>query len=672
MQKRRILVTAALPYANSELHIGHARSTYIPADIYVRYHRLRGNEVYYICGTDEHGTPISVMAEKLGVKPKEITDKIYVRDVEDFKRLNISFDNFSRTTRPIHYETTQWFFRRLYEGGLIYAKTIELPYCQKCGRYLPDRYVYGACSYCGFEDARGDECDVCGRALTIGELVNPKCAVCDSPAVNKESRHWFLKLSHFQEWLLNWIKGEEGLLPVMGKNYLINQYLEPGLEDVCISRDLNWGVPIPLEEAEGKVCYVWFDAPIGYVDSSKELFAGLGNPEGWRDFWQGENTELIHFIGKGILYHHALFWPAVLKGAGYRSPTVIAAFSYGNLEGRKMSKSRGWYLSLRDFLDSFEADSLRYYWIVASPLSEDADFVFEDFSKRYNGELADTLGNFVHRVLVFCQKNFDSSVPLIDDIEGEKTVSEHVENTVSSVEKSIEGFEFREGLLSIIALARFGNKFFNDNAPWQTFKSNVSKAANTIGLCLRIVKAISILIGPYLPETSRKMFKMLNLQTDEVGWGDILEPLPEKHLITQPEPLFLKIEDEKVSGWKDRLGKLREGEAPVLKEVSATDVSGLELIVGRIVSVKPVMDKKGYFDLDVKLGGDRTIHVRELLADNYTVSSLRNMSVIAATGVQGNQNKLGGEKGMLLKIRAASGYKLVTLDRDIEVGSKIC
>jgi len=375
--KRRILVTAALPYANSELHIGHARSTYIPADIYVRFHRLKKNEVYYVCGTDEHGTPISVLAETRNVKPIEITNEIYQKDLHDFKRLNISFDNFSRTTKPIHYETTQWFFKTLYEKGLIYPEKLSLPYCEHCKRYLPDRYVVGTCPYCGFEEARGDECDVCNRALELDELEDPKCAICGKPALKKESEHWFFKLSAFQDWLLNWIRDNDKLLPVMGRNYLINQYLKPGLKDVAISRDLNWGVPIPLENAEGKVCYVWFDAPIGYIDSTKELFINKNNPDGWKDFWLSDKTELVHFIGKGILYHHTLFWPSLLKGVGYRLPTVIAAYSYGNLEGRKMSKGRKWYLLLSDFLDVFEADSLRYYWIAATPLSEDADFVVE-------------------------------------------------------------------------------------------------------------------------------------------------------------------------------------------------------------------------------------------------------------------------------------------------------
>ncbi|MEM2109269.1 MAG: methionine--tRNA ligase [Candidatus Odinarchaeota archaeon] len=667
MPKRRILVTAALPYANAELHIGHARSTYIPADVYVRYHRLKGEEVYYVCGTDEHGTPISVMAEKLKLKPLEITDNIYERDLADFKKLNISFDNFSRTTRPIHYKTTQWFFKELYEKGLIYEREIELPYCEKCVRYLPDRYVYGICPYCGFEDARGDECDVCGRALSIGELNEPKCAVCKSPAISKSSRHWFLKLSYFQDWLIEWISNTEGLLPVTGRSYLINQYLVPGLEDVCISRDLDWGVPIPLPGAEGKVCYVWFDAPIGYIDSTKELFEKIKNPDGWRQFWLNNETELIHFIGKGILYHHALFWPAILKGAGYRVPTTIAAFSYGNLEGRKMSKSRGWYLSLNDFLEVFEADTLRYYWIAASPLSEDADFVFEDFSNKYNSELADTLGNFIHRVLVFCQKYFNSTVPVVENSDQAETVENIIKETITKVEKSIDSFEFRDGLLSIIALTRFGNKLFNDNEPWHNIKNNPSKAATTIGLCLRLVKATAILINPYLPQTSLKILEMLNLDVNNVKWSDSITPLSENHKIGTPTPLFYKLDETKIVKLKNKLEQHERHRPSGLQYVDAQDITRFDLKVGLIVKAKPVIDEKGYFDLQVKVSDTVTINIREFLTSRLEASELEGLKVVLTLKTSRDEKS----KALLLKAKYADGYKPITVDKDIRIGSKI-
>lgn len=665
---KKVLVTAALPYANAELHIGHARSTYIPADIYVRYRRLKGDEAYYVCGTDEHGTPISVMAEKLKVKPLEITEKIYEQDLADFKKLNISFDNFSRTTRPIHYETTQWFFRELYGKGLIYEREIELPYCERCARYLPDRYVYGTCPYCGFEDARGDECDVCGRALSIGELINPKCVVCKSPAISKTSKHWFLKLSSFQDWLTDWITKTEGLLPVIGKSYLINQYLQPGLEDVCISRDLDWGVPIPLPEAEGKVCYVWFDAPIGYIDSTKELFQKLGDPDGWREFWLNNNTELIHFIGKGILYHHALFWPAMLKGVGYRVPTVIAAFSYGNLEGRKMSKSRGWYLSLKDFLNIFEADSLRYYWIAASPLTEDADFVFDDFSKKYNSELADTLGNFIHRVLVFCAKYYNSTIPAVTELVELEKVEKIIEETVIKVEKSIEGFEFRDGLLSIIGLARFGNKLFNDSEPWHNIKDNPSKAANTIGLCLRIVQAIAVLINPYLPDTSLRILEMLNLKSENLKWSDALKHLPVNHKIATPTPLFSKIDETQISKLKNMLYARIEGGAGIsLQQVEVKEIAKLDLKVGVIIKAEPVKDERDSFNLDIKISEKETITVRERLTSSLTSKDLEGLKII----LKSNSFRKEGGQWSILKVKCKGGYKPIKLDKDISIGASV-
>ncbi|MHA1332490.1 MAG: methionine--tRNA ligase [Candidatus Odinarchaeia archaeon] len=667
MGKRRILVTAALPYANSELHIAHARSTYIPADIYVRYQRLNKNEVYYVCGSDEHGTPISIMAEKEKVTPIEIAEKYHKRDLEDFKRLGISFDNFSRTTRKIHYETTQWFFKTLYENGYIYEKKMSLPYCQKCKRFLPDRYVVGTCPYCGFEEARGDECDKCGRALSLGELINPKCSTCGGPAIEKESVHWFLKLSAFQDKLREWIENSD-LLLTYGKSYILNQYVYPGLEDVCISRDLDWGVPIPLKEAEGKVCYVWFDAPIGYIDSTKELFINLGSPDKWKDFWLNSETELIHFIGKGILYHHTLFWPAMLMGCKYRLPTVIAAYAYGNLEGRKMSKGRGWYLSLKDFLDNFDADSLRYYWIASSPLTEDADFNWFEFGKRYNTELADVLGNFIHRVLSFIKRFFDSKVPVADTYnEEDKKILNLITDTWRKVGESIENFEFRSGLLAIMELARAGNKYFNDQEPWVMVKKNLNRAKTALHVCARIVKALAILLEPYMPFTAEKIWSMLNLARDvhSQDWTSAIGDLPENHIINDPKPIFTKVEEKTLDSLRNKLCE-KIGKKYKVKGVELVDVayfSKFTLKVGEILSARKTDD--GKLELEVSIGENQIIKLLTNLGE-FPESKLKGEKVVVVLNIEDADGN-----ATILKVNVDNKSIPVTVDKDVQPGSKI-
>jgi len=665
--KRRILVTAALPYANSELHIAHARSTYIPADIYVRYQRLNKNEVYYVCGSDEHGTPISIMAEKEKVTPIEIAEKYHKRDLEDFKRLGISFDNFSRTTRKIHYETTQWFFKTLYENGYIYEKKMSLPYCQKCKRFLPDRYVVGTCPYCGFEEARGDECDKCGRALSLGELINPKCSTCGGPAIEKESVHWFLKLSAFQDKLREWIENSD-LLLTYGKSYILNQYVYPGLEDVCISRDLDWGVPIPLKEAKGKVCYVWFDAPIGYIDSTKELFINLGSPDKWKDFWLNSETELIHFIGKGILYHHTLFWPAMLMGCKYRLPTVIAAYAYGNLEGRKMSKGRGWYLSLKDFLDNFDADSLRYYWIASSPLTEDADFNWFEFGKRYNTELADVLGNFIHRVLSFIKRFFDSKVPVADTYnEEDKKILNLITDTWRKVGESIENFEFRSGLLAIMELARAGNKYFNDQEPWVMVKKNLNRAKTALHVCARIVKALAILLEPYMPFTAEKIWSMLNLARDvhSQDWTSAIGDLPENHIINDPKPIFTKVEEKTLDSLRNKLCE-KIGKKYKVKGVELVDVayfSKFTLKVGEILSARKTDD--GKLELEVSIGENQIIKLLTNLGE-FPESKLKGEKVVVVLNIEDADGN-----ATILKVNVDNKSIPVTVDKDVQPGSKI-
>lgn len=535
------MVTAALPYANYRLHLGHLRSTYIPSDIYVRYLRLKGEKVIYICATDEHGTPITIMAERAKTTPKQVVDQYHEADKKDLEAMGCSFTYFGRTTLPIHYELTQEFFTKLSEKGHIYEDEIQQLYCPKDNRFLPDRFVEGTCPHC-HGDARGDQCESCGRYLKSTELESPRCALCGATPIIKETKHWFFRLSHFQTFLKQWISETTGLSQNV-RNYA-SQWLQEGLNDWCITRDMDWGIPVPNKGAEGKVIYVWFDAPIGYVSNTIQWARDNDDPESWKDYWQGSNGEIIHFIGKDIVYHHALFWPAMLKGRGdYRLPDQIIAGEYLTLGGRKMSKSRGWMIEVADYLAKFEADPLRYYLTVVSPLSRDADFTWEEFARKNNDELADILGNFIHRTLTFTYQSFDKRIPEPQP-NYPKELLEKAEETVKNVGNLIEAHEYHRALREILDLAATGNKFFNDSEPWRTMKTDKSSAATTLYVADQVVKTLATLIAPFLPTSAEKLWHILNLEGNvhQQRWSEATRRLEPGHEIRRPSPLFRKID----------------------------------------------------------------------------------------------------------------------------------
>jgi methionyl-tRNA synthetase len=541
---QNIIVTAAIPYANADLHIGHLRSTYIPADVYTRYQRLKGQNVIYICATDEHGTPISLRAEKEGITPKEIADKYNKTIHEDLIKVGCSFDNFSRTTTQLHHEHTQLFFRRLLEKNYIYKNKYEQLFCTKCKRFLPDRYVEGVCPHCGGEKARGDSCDVCGRYLKPTELKKPYCVTCGTTPEIRKTEHWFFKLSEFQGFLKEWLE-ENKDFPANVRNYAL-EWIREGLRDWCITRDLNWGVPVPIEDSKGKVIYVWFDAPIGYISSSIEWANRVGDPEKWKSFWQKKDSKIVHFIGKDIIYHHAIFWPAMLKGLGdYTLPHKIIAGEYLTLEGKKMSKSREWVIGVNDYLEKFEPDPLRYYLIAVTPLTKDANFSWTEFIRKNNDELADILGNFIHRTLTFTYRFFDKRIPNAEELdEVDKRILETITNVKHEVEALLEKQEFHRAIRTIMGLAATGNRYFNGQEPWKTVKEDPKKAANTLYISNQIVKALTILLEPFLPFTAEKMWALLNLpgSIHEQKWEEIDVTLASNHVINKPEPLFRKID----------------------------------------------------------------------------------------------------------------------------------
>ncbi len=542
---KKVLVTAALPYANGPLHLGHIRSTYLPADIYARYQRIIGNECFYVCATDEHGTPIVASAEKEKKTPEEFTRHFHEKDKEEFERLGFSMDIFHRTSSKENKEMTQHIFNKLNEGGYVYQKDVAQAYCDNCKRFLPDRFVIGACPYCSSEDQYSDYCDSCGKALAAGEISNPKCLVCGTPPKTKTSRHYFLSLSKFAPKLKEWLTSNKNLQKEV-VNYVVN-WIDNGLADWDISRDLKWGVPIPGEE--NMVFYVWFDAPIGYLSSTIAL------TEKWADFWKNKDARIVHFIGKDIIYHHFLFWPAMLMGTGeFNLPDAIPTRGYLNLEKRKFSKSKNWFVSLEDFLNDFDPDFLRYYETAVTPHKvEDADFIWKDFQSRINNELVANLGNFVNRTLVLLRKLNNSVIPEPKDLEKrDEELLELISAKKGKIQSQLDKFNFKEAQEELFSLSAEFNKYLSEREPWK--ESDKQKVSNCLYICSRGLSAISIIVQPFLPFTSKKMLSMLGVNENEAKWENVSKELVTSgKKIGEIKPLYKKITDDEIKAQVEKL-----------------------------------------------------------------------------------------------------------------------
>lgn len=544
---KRILVTAALPYANGPIHLGHLAGAYLPADIYVRYQRLKGRDVLYICGSDEHGVPITITAEKEGITPQQVVDKYHYMNKESFERFGMSFDNYSRTSLPLHHQTAQEFFLELYKKGILKEKTTKQLYCEKDRMFLADRYVEGICPVCGSPGARGDQCEKCGSWLEQTDLIEPKCKICGSTPVIRDTSHWYLPLGEFQKKLEEWMETKTDWKENV-KHYVYSWFKE-GLQDRAVTRDLHWGVKVPIPEAEGKVIYVWFDALLGYISSTKEWAQKIGQPEKWREYWQDPSTRLIHFIGKDNIVFHCIVFPAMLMAWNegrsdeiYVLPDNVPANEFLNLEGKKLSTSRNYAVWLNEYLEKFEPDPLRYALASILPETKDTDFSWKEFQARNNNELADILGNFVNRTLTFAKKNFDNRVPERFELEEiDKELIAKLKEHVDKIANNYENFRIRDGVFETMNLARFANKYFNDTEPWRMIKENPRRASTTINLCLQLVRALAILFEPVLPFSSRKIWEMLNLKDDIVkaGWDSAAELLLESgHQLGEPKILL--------------------------------------------------------------------------------------------------------------------------------------
>ena len=552
----KILVTAALPYANGPLHVGHLAGAYMPADIYVRYQRLKGSDILFICGSDEHGVPITIRADREQLSPQQIVDRYHLAMKESFRRMGIDFDNYSRTSLPLHHRISQGFFLALNEKGWISEQEVRQYYCVPCRRFLPDRYIEGECPHCHHGGARGDQCEACGRWLEPEQLLSPRCKVCGAAPEMRGTRHWYFRLSQFQEKLMQWQASKNDWKSNVRE--FCTGWFGEGLTDRPITRDIDWGIPVPLPNAEGKVLYVWFDAPIGYISSTVEWAEKLGQPDRWRDYWCDAKTRLIHFIGKDNIVFHAIVWPAVLMAhGGFILPDNIPANEFLNIEGEKLSTSRNWAVWVDEYLDQFPPDPLRYYLAANAPENKDSDFAWKDFQARNNGELADILGNLVNRSLSFIEKHFEGKVPEARaPSDADREMLSAIGVAVTTIGALLDGFQVRRAVAEMMNLARAGNKYFNDSAPWSSLKLDRSRCAATLHTTVQLELALAVLMAPFMPFSAAALWNMLNApgQVQDQRWDNVANlRLPAGHVLGTREILFRKIEDPVIEAHIARL-----------------------------------------------------------------------------------------------------------------------
>lgn len=603
---KRTLITTALPYANGPVHIGHLAGVYVPADIYARYLRLQGREVTLIGGSDEHGVPITIKAKAEGVTPQDIVDRYHNIIKESFKELGISFDIYSRTTSDIHSATASEFFRRLYDNDQFVEKTTEQLYDEKANQFLADRYVIGECPHCHNPKAYGDQCEVCGSSLNATDLINPKSAITGNTPILRETKHWYLPLDRWEGKLSDWILKDhtEWKSNVYGQ---CKSWLDLGLQPRAVSRDLDWGVPVPVEGAEGKVLYVWFDAPIGYISNTKELY-----PETWQTWWKDPETRIINFIGKDNIVFHCIIFPAMLMayGDGYQLPDNVPANEFMNLEGDKISTSRNWAIWLHEYLRDFpgKQDVLRYVLTANAPETKDNDFTWRDFQTRNNSELVAILGNFVNRALVLTNKYFDGTVPAPGAYETvDNEVFAEIDALKVSLTENIETFHFREALKDVMSIARAGNKYLQDTEPWKVAKTDMERVATILNVALNIAGSLAVAMEPFMPFSSAKLAEMLGLKVlawDEIGRRDLIAPSTKLGEVTL---LFEKIEDPAIEAQIKRLDDIKKANelnawqpAPQAPDVEFDTFMKADLRVGTVLECEriPKADKLLKFLID--------------------------------------------------------------------------
>ena len=725
---KRNLVTCALPYANGPVHIGHLAGVYVPADIYVRYLRMKGEDVLFVCGSDEHGVPITIKAKKEGVTPQDIVDRYHALIKSSFAGLGINFDIYSRTSSQVHAQMASDFFRKLYEDGKFIVKESEQYYDEQAKTFLADRYITGTCPRCGSEGAYGDQCEKCGATLSPDELINPKSALSGSALVKKATKHWYLPLDEYEKWLGEWILDghKEWKTNVYGQ---CKSWIDGGLQPRAVSRDLDWGVPVPVEGAEGKVLYVWFDAPIGYISNTKELL-----PQTWEKWWKSQDTKLVHFIGKDNIVFHCIVFPSMLKAhGGYILPDNVPANEFLNLEGDKISTSRGWAVWLNEYLQELpgKEDVLRYVLCANAPETKDNDFSWKDFQTRNNSELVAIFGNFVNRAIVLTHKYFGGRVPA--DLKPEAIDAEtlaQIPQIVSEIEENISSYKFREALKAAMNLARLGNKYLTDTEPWKVAKNDLDRTASILNVSLQICAALGIVFEPFLPFSAEKLRRMLNVGviagTDHrageegtcgvhifksgecaalhtigsvdapesfeglsLSWNDLFSAriLPAGHEIGQAQLLFEKIEDEMIAPQIERLEAIRkareEAEAaaaaaeaaakvePQKAECSFEDFEKMDIRTATVLEAERVPKTDKLLKLTIDTGID-TRTIVSGIAEYYSPEEMVGKQICILANLAPRKIRGIESKGMILMARQGDGkMRFVTPAETLNNGAQI-
>ncbi len=680
---KRYTITAALPYANGPLHIGHIAGAYLPADIYVRYLKSNGEDVAFICGSDEHGAAITIRAKKEGISPKQIVDKYHVMMKNAFADFGIAFDIYSRTSNQTHHETASEFFKTIYDKGGFIEQTSQQFYDQEHNQFLADRYVTGTCPNCANEKAYGDQCEKCGTSLNALDLKNPISTLSGKAPVLKETKHWYLPLENYQEFLNKWILEEhknDWKVNVYGQ---CKSWLDQGLQARAVTRDLDWGVKVPLPNAEGKVLYVWFDAPIGYVSATKEWAQEKGVD--WKPYWQSEDTKLVHFIGKDNIVFHCIVFPAILKAHGdYIMPDNVPANEFLNLEGDKISTSRNWAVWLHEYMQDFpgKADVLRYTLCANAPETKDNDFTWKDFQAKNNNELVAILGNFINRTLILTQNYFENKVPQVSSItDNDKEVCRELINITSRIGSSIERYRFREALSEVMNMARLGNKYLADNEPWKAIKVDAERVKTIMNISLQIAANLAIVMEPFLPETSQKVRAMLelkNLKWKDAGSNSILQA---SHALGASTLLFDKIEDVSIAVQVEKLVQSKRknemeqaaSETKIKPNISFEDFTKLDIRIATILEAEKVKGTKKLLKLKVDTGKDTRIVVSGI-AEHYKPEEIIGKKVTLLTNLAPREIKGIQSQGMILLAEDPASGKMSfvsPIDATINSGAEV-
>ncbi len=676
-QYKRHLVTSALPYANGPVHIGHLAGVYVPSDIYVRYLRARGRDVLWVCGSDEHGVPITIKAKKEGVTPQQIVDRYHAIIGDSFQKLGISFDIYSRTSSKMHAQTASEFFVKLHEEGKFIEQTSEQFYDPEAKSFLADRYITGTCPKCGNEKAYGDQCEKCGSTLSPDELIEPKSALSGAAPEKRETKHWYLPLDQHEQFLREWIlEGhKEWKSNVYGQ---CKSWIDGGLQPRAVSRDLDWGIPVPVEGGEGKVLYVWFDAPIGYISATKELTPN------WEEYWKSEDTKMVHFIGKDNIVFHCIVFPAMLRAHGdYILPENVPANEFLNLEGDKISTSRGWAVWLHEYLEDFpgKEDVLRYVLCANAPETKDNDFTWRDYQARNNNELVAILGNFVNRTLVLTQKYYEGVVPECGELThyDKETIAE-IERSKGLLESAIEGYKFREALKEAMNIARIGNKYLADNEPWKQIKTDPERVKTVLFVAIQITANLSIACEPFMPFSAAKVLRMMAIEPlnwEQLGSMSLVEA---GHTIGKAELLFEKIEDSVIEAQLEKLRSTREAiemaEAsqnvePQKDTISFDDFQKMDIRVSKVVAAEKVAKTKKLLKLTVDTGID-TRTIVSGIAEYFTPEELVGRQVLVLVNLAPRELKGITSQGMILMAEDAMGkLQIVAPTEDVNPGAMI-